>query len=1045
MKDITFEILKRRHASIIFLVILAVLGVSSLLQLGISLYPKTDKPKIQMYVACVGYTAADLYDNFASDLDVIVDSVEEAEKITAEYSDNRITYVFEFPWKYDSLDAKNKVYNITTRVNSVFEDEGDDVDDAQVKEMGGGSGFLSTALYSSNLSSVELYNEATNLLESRFKEKVIDADEINVYPVQELKADVVFDSPIMLSFNLNPQVIVDKIDARFTNESMGSFRDGNSQYALRYLADVDTIFDIGSMVVANVNKQDILLNDVANVNVRYDLPFNIYRANGESAVFIIAKPKQTGNIRTMAQDIQTVLSDALPHFSDKVSYEVFVDPAVFIDSAIQNVVNSALTGGLLAILVTLVFMGIPKNSIIVILSIPLSVIYSFILIKTFGISINIISLSGIALSVGMTVDVAIVLMENIHRHRIHSLKNNLNRPLYDIIVSSIAEVRMSAFAGVITSICVFLPLAFTAPLANAILGDLALCVVFILMSSLLVAFVSIPISAYYLFKNEHKADSLQSDSSGKPKNIFSKFNDFLENFSNKLMSFLTSNYERSLTFLMNSKALKVYFIVITIITLFFTLSFVMKLIPTEIMAKPDSNKIYIFGRNPQIDSVEKFLPAAEQVEKEVIDIIGEDKLANRFLETRGNTFMALLVTLKSTKDTNDIIDRLNMQLSSDEWTFHVQQWDPAQMPLPVSTSLKIRITGSDRLTVLGYMEQVQDIISKSDLYTSIWTNPPTKPNEELSLIARKEVLKELAIKDTSLSDLSKIYLSGTSLTLYENREEVRVKFQYPEIDNVNDVLNIQIPYDGTSLPLNHFFETIYTSNISRIVVENTQESYYIYANVASNSKDGATALAQKEAMIKNLVEKNITLDAGYNIMFIDAQEDTKLALNSLTGAFLLSVIFIFLVLAIQFNNYIYPLVIIIAIPLGLIGAILSLKIFNSTLSINSFLGIILLGGTAVNNSIMIVEFYLNRLKTCSQQDAIIESCKLRLAPILTSTMTTLLGMLPIAIALGDGSNVIQPLGIAVCGGLTFSTFFTLYLIPSVLSLLPKIELESTLN
>jgi HAE1 family hydrophobic/amphiphilic exporter-1 len=1058
MEDLTAILLKRRIATMIFVIIFFAVGLVAISQVPISFYPRTSKPTVRISVSASGFSAEDLFDLYSSKLDSVAKQIDVAEKISAEFYNNRISYIFEFPWGYDLEEARNKVFAIAPRVEAIFPDDAAGSFGSPTVSGGndGSAGFMSVALYSSELSHQELYLEAREILTSRFIDQVRDADSINISPVQILRADITFDPSAMVGLGLNPTSVIDKVGNRFQNQAMGNFNHVGRANTLRYLADAESVFDIGSIVVATINRTDIRLTDIADVNVRYDLPWSIYRANGDQAVFIVATPIQDGNIRTMALDIKNVLTESLEQFSKPVSFEIFVDPAEFIDDAILNVISAALQGGILTILVTLLLLGIPKNSLIVISAIPVSTVYAFIFIRLFDVSINLISLSGLAISVGMAIDASIVIMENIHRHRMESLKNNDGRTIFAILVQSIKEVRLSVIAGIFTSICVFLPLSFTAPLANAILGDLSFTVVFMLLSSLIVAYTLVPIIAYYLFRGDHGYKAPESAKKRRrPKaealnRYFVAFGKKLELFSERLMAKLTAIYTQAMYKLLASMKMRLIFIGATIVLFLLSIFVILRQIPSEIMPAPASNKIYIYASNSSLNSenASDLLEAFEPVEEQILTIVG-DKLVNRFFQTRGSANGSLLITIRSSRDTVALIDRLNDELSAEDWSFSISQWDPASMPLPTTWDFQLRISGPDRLQLVFYMEQIADVILRSKLYNQVSTSPSTTTTNQMTMRAKGQVINETGISDSYLTNYARIYLSGSTLTLSEGDENITANFRYPRVNTSDEVQNILIPYQGIGLPLSTFFDANFQEGISRIHLQQQQETWRVRARLAADLKAGNREINNRANQVKKMIEEQIDFAPGYFITYENGRAEIDGALASLMGALGLSITFIFLVLAVQFNSYKIPLIIASAIPFAIIGSLFSLYIGSmlpfiksSTLSINSLLGMILLSGTAINNSILIVDFYLNYEHISDKTEAIINASALRLAPILTSALTTILGMVPIALAIGDGSNVIQALGITVSGGLAVSTFFTLFMIPTILSLTARPKRES---
>ena len=1053
MADLTEMLLRRRRAAMVFIFIFLAMGIVSFFNIPVSFYPQVNKPRIAVRVKSSGQTAVDLYTRYSTDIDNIMDSIEDVEKITARYSINQIYYSIEFPWNYDIQDAKDKVYAISPRLEAVFPD--DNINNFRTPEIWAeteNSSNFTAALYSDTLTSEQLYQEAKNLLQGTLNRNVRFADSIWFVPIQRVAGEVHFDVAQMLKMNLTPEEVIDAVGDRYLDTTVGNFRDGNTSYSMRYLSDMKDIYELENVIVTTVGSQTIRLKDVANVSIEKSLPKRVYRVNGETAVIIGATSQPDGNIRTMSEDMRREILAALPSFSGKVSLEVVEDPAQFINQSLAGLVNSILQGSILAVAVTLLFLGVFKNAIIVIVSLPLSLIYSFVLMRVFGVSINLISLSGMALAVGMTVDAAVVIVENIHRHRTQQNERGDKVPLFQLITQSVKEVRLSIIASLLTSVCVFLPLAFTAALANALLGDLAKVVVFALITSLIVSLTAIPLLYYYLFRKNEKPIGQNHPRMQKWHEITSQ----IEQYSAIVTGFVKHYYGKILFWLLFGKKARKrqIWVLAGIAGLFFFSLLLFSTLKVELVSSPQSSLISLSARNTDYTEMVDFLEALDPITEQIQEILGKH-LRSMFMGTSSSSRANYVLTIDKRKNTPEMIERLESQLGADGWSFSVSQYDPATLPLPQIYALHLRITGPDRFKVLEYMEQLQDQIMRltnekrinkntkmpESLYLYVITDPSTMVSNELGLKLRPETLSYLNLKENVVVNTARVALTRIRLYMDHQGDEIRINFRYPPITNREEAMNILIPYNNTGIPLSHFFELESRIGIAGILVEDQQEVYNLKAMVRQDEFNPVTMNAYAKRVQKEVLD-NFQMEPGYAIVHVDAQKDLRVAINSLNVALLLSVLFIFLILAVQFNSYRLPIIISSTLPLGVAGAAIALFVGRSTLSINSVLGIILLGGIAVNNSIMIVDFYLHMPKSVSKEQAIYDACLLRITPILTSVLTTVLGMLPLALAIGDGSNVIQPLGIAVSGGLTISTLLTMISIPAILSLTKRPELDN---
>lgn len=1057
MADLTEMLLRRRRATVVFITILLVMGLVSFLNIPVTFYPQVNKPRLAIVIKGSGQTAADLYTRYSRDVDNIIDSIEDVEKITARYSINRVYYSVEFPWNYEVEKAKEKVFAISPRLKAVFPDDNiSGFSDPDIYVENNETSSFTAALYSDSLTSEQLYQETKSLLEGRLNQNVRFAESIWFVPVQRVTGEVHFDVATMLSLGLTPGQVIDTVGERYLDKSVGTFRDGSISYSVRYLADMEDIYQLENVIVTTIGSQAIRLKDVADVQIQKTLPSRVYRVNGETAVIIGASPPADGNIRTMSQDMQREIRKTLTSFSGAVSMEVVEDPAFFINQSLLGLISSIMQGAILAILVTLLFLGVFKNAVIVITALPLSLIYSFVLMRIFNVSINLISLSGMALAVGMTVDAAVVIVENIHRHRIEQKDKAKKIPLFQLISTSVKEVRLSVIASLLTSICVFMPLAFTAALANALLGDLAKVVVFSLITSLIVALTVIPLLYYYLFRREDRPQITNAEKLGPFRTKWIVISSKIEAISLIFTEKIKSYYEKILTWLLfhNNAKKNQIFTLLGIVGLFFLSLLLFSTLKVELVSSPQSSLISLSATNSDFTEITDLLEALEPINEQISHILGKH-LSSMFMGTSGSTRANYILTIDKRENTPKMIEKLESELGADGWTFSVAQYDPATLPLPRIFALHLRVIGPDRFKVLEYMEQLQDQIARltnekkisritglpENLYLYVITDPSTLVSNEIGLNLRPETLSYLNLNENVVINTARIALNRKRLYMDYEGDEIHINFRYPSIGTREDAMNILLPYNNTGIPLSHFFKAEARLGISSILVEDKQEVYNLKAMVRQEEFSPVIMNRYARRVQKEVLD-NFKMDPGYTIIQVDAQKDLRVAINSLNVALVLSVLFIFLILAVQFNSYRLPIIISSTLPLGVAGAAIALFIGRSTLSINSVLGIILLGGIAVNNSIMMIDFYLKMPATISKEKAIFDACLLRVIPILTSVLTTVLGMLPLALAIGDGSNMIQPLGIAVSGGLTISTLLTLVAIPAILALTKRPKLDN---
>ena len=1017
-------LIRKRLGVLLLFCLLAASGIYLVGHLSVQLYPRVNRPRLMTNIRHSGYSAVAFHEQYASDIEARLQAVEGLELLEARYGSNQSSFTLTFDWKSDADKVKADTEAVLNTINGNFPEELRNP--VQVRFFSGeNAGYLMLGLGSASVSPEDLYKLVKANAEPRLLQ-IQDMDLLEVFNVEDLKASVVLRRLDMLHHGVTIADVNAALQADSGTQSIGSLTEGLQRLSVSFAKDDPDLFDIGSLVVKQVGGTDVLLDSIADVDIRYTVPSATFVLDGSRGIQIICNPVDGGNISVMSREVQRTLSSLKSEglLPGDTEISALLDPAEYINRSMLSVLESLILGAVLAMVIVLLMLGEFRNSLLIGLSIPVSLILSFIPMYAFGVSLNLISLGGMALAVGMIVDASIVVMENIHRLRVDEKHAGDELHLKDLIIRATAEVRAPVIASALTSILVFFPLSFTAPLTNAILGDQAKVVVYTLGFSLAVSLTLVPIVAFLIYRNSDVRRKASDADRAK------------KNPSEIVLHLLEWGYSRSLRLVVSRKPVAISLLAAVSIVLALSVAFVLPRLPREIMSPPQSDRLIVFLQSTNDltsqEIVEGKLPEMNALIKEKLDAY----VARTYAEVRGR-FNRIFIVLKKTGDADFVTAELQKLFPSDnDWYYSILNWDPAELPLPRTNDLRIDFGGADETTLIPLLERARDLVTETGYYARVSTTPATGYTDELALTERREVAGKLTgYNESTLLSLVRRILGGTQTKTYEyDGLTVAARAVYPDADikgRVN-LANFLVPYKDSAVPLKHFFDFQVKSNISQIVSENGDLIFRIYANRMRGAP--ASEWLPLEAKTKEYLAANLTVPEGCTVAFMNPAEELDSAIRSLFVSLAVSIALIFLLLAFQFNSLAVPLVILAAVPLGFIGLIFSLFTFRSTLSLNSLLGAILLSGIVVNNSIILIDFFLVRRRETGKTEALVQSAVIRLRPILITSLTTVFGMLPIAIGLGEGSSVIKPLGIAVAGGLTVSTLLTLYVVPAIISL-----------
>jgi len=806
---------------------------------------------------------------------------------------------------------------------------------------------------------------------------------------------------------------VETIQARLGTDNLdlpaGIIGAGKNEFILKTTARFETPQEIGNLVMDYRGSRPIYLRDVARIRYRYDPERTVFKLNGKRTLGVSLRKKNDGNAASLAADAGYEIGRIRKEYPS-LAIDTIKDESRFIRVSIKNVVLDAILGSILAGFIIFLFLGNHKKAFIIIVSIPISVVTSFIFMRLFGLSINTISLGGLALAVGMIVDASIVMLENIERN----LALFPDKPRLELFQVATAEVVLPISAGVITTVVVFLPLAFLEGIASVLLGELALTIVFTASVSLVVSLTIVPLLIFSWTRGPAKQSRL-----ARP------FQDFIQRMQDK--------YERSLVYMLQKKQRAI--VVVSSMFLLFLVAMVLAgRLQTGLIPEPDEGEFRIETRLDPSTSVDTNKVFSEMIRrqlagipdiKDIYQVIGQS-MSLSFPEPNVTTSFVILKS--SSRPVKTIILDARTRLE--------------KLPIP-GLKFKIQQTSATEgvakpsLDITVYSDDLERLAEESGLLFEDFKNYPGLANLDLSIkpgktellfIPRREHLAFYQIPVASLASRLRAHYAGIKAgRLKVGDENFDIKIIYPDAD----LSPHQVPVNssgGQSLRLQQLVDFRLNPSPTSIKRMNQQRFAELKGDLLTGNKREfdryVAAVVEKRGRSKDTRVEQRGVSKGISESF-----------RSLGIALFLAIFLVYVVMGSQFNSFIQPFIISFTVPLAAIGVVLILWITRTPLNLNSFLGGVVLVGIVVDNGILIIDFINQKRKSLPFTEAIVSGSILRLRPILMTVLTTILGMLPLAIAWGEGAEALTPLARAVIGGLTFSTLTTLWVIPAFYFLL----------
>ena len=1011
------------------LAILTFIGIVSAMRLPVSLFPNSSKPSITM---CIGTNLAPetflvtYGETIESQLKNIKRDGLEVSKVSARYRARRTCYGTEFKWGGDPDLAMREVQAIAASLRGSLPLESRDR--IQVWTQSRSGGFLALSFYSPERSLTDLYH----ILEPAIGPKlaaVPDAQDPYLYNPQQNQVQIELKPEALASFGLLPARISYVLLQAVQSYGGGSLTTTGGSLVIDFPRAVESLNDLKLLQIPTSDGRSVSLGDIAHIDLTVPLDSTqIFKTSGNSSVILWASPKPGGNVKQMAEDIKLIIDDSLKTLPKDIQYRIIVDPSEFIRSAVGNVGREVAVAAGLAVFVLFLFVGNLKNVATAAIEIPLSLVLAFILMRLSGMNLNLISLGGLALSAGMNVDASVVVMENIFRHFEEVKDRHLNyEERWKLITEAVSEVRFSVIASTIASLVVFIPLAFTSDLTYAILGDLAKAVVFSHGFSAIVALILVPTIRLHIMK-----DGLSHE---KPSLLEMPLRRLEAAYANALAKYIQMPKTRGLVL----AGIAIFLVVLVM--------WVAPTLPREVIGKPDTDWMTVEVSATGNTLMRQMESRVDDVEQQLVTKLG-DRLLYTFTQIYRTDEGEIMLRLKDKTAMKKIIAELSDQFpNSPEVTYSFDEWNPAELPLPKPSDFLASIHGTDNAQMAEMARDISTAMQEEKIFTRVGTDPTLGSEDSIQVRPRTEQWTLLASQGINftqdmLADLSRTATGGqtlTTITLKGDRMNLFVKFPAGAVATAEDLGAFPVGVGGRILPLKALANISFAPADPPILHENGRIAFKVSGsgNPGETEKNKASAAKAKE-LVENWAKRKKTTSAAGRpkstsvISIEDPQIELTEAIHQLMIAVSLSIGLIFITMVFQFGSIMNSLLVLVAVPLGLIGVLVSLFVFKSTLSLNSMLGVILLNGVSVANSIILVDFLQRKVKEgIAPRLAAVEVARVRLRPILMTSMTTGLGMLPIALGFGEGGKILQPLGIAVAGGLGFSMVTTLFLVPSL--------------
>ena len=1046
---------ERRVTILMFTVAIVLFGLVSLSRLKVNLLPDISYPTVTVRTELTGAAPIEIENLLTKPIEEAAGVIRNVRLVRSVSRTGQSDVTLEFSWGTDmdiaGVDVREKIDILDLPIEAQrplllrF-----DPSSEPIMRLG----LLRKSEDGAEITSSEIGLKALRrLAEDRIKNE-LEAEEgtaaVKVSGGLEDEVQIQVDQQKISQLGISIQQIAQRIRAENVNLSGGSLEEGNQRFLVRTINEFQEVEDFESAIVANVAGQPIYLGDVATVKQGYKEREAITRVNGTESVELAVYKEGDANTVQVANRIDRRIEQIRKTLPDNLELVKIYDQSKFIASAINNVTTAAIFGGILAIIVLYGFLGDARATSIIAIAIPVSIVGTFLLMYTNEVSLNIMSLGGVALAVGMLVDNAIVVLENIFR------KREQGEDILQAARNGTLEVSGAVVAATLTTIAVFFPMVFISGIAGQLFRDQALTVTFALMFSLVVALTLIPMLA--ALGTASRYDDVKEDT---PAGWFTRAVAFVVRMFawlfdkvrwlfwlvlwapswilQRLYSAAANVYPAMLGWSLGHRST----VVSGAAAVFIGTMLLIPQLGTELIPQLSQGEFNVDLRlspGAPLTETDRAIQAAQRATRGIDDIdlsfsvAGTGNRLDANPVDAGENTGTLSITMKSgsgREQENTAMDTMRRELSrlpGVQYEFS----RPALMSF--ASPLQIEISGYDLDALAAVNQSIVTAMAASDRFTDI-KSTVEQGNPEIQIVFDQERAAKLGLAVRDIADRVVANVRGelaTRYTLQDKKIDVLVRSVDTRKASVDDLRKL-IVNPTAERPVT--LESVANISTSRGPSEVRRVAQERVALISANLGFGDLGAAATEA--RSIIDRT-TLPVGVSAIVSGQNQEMQDSFRSMQFALALAVFLVYLVMASQFESLIHPLVILFTIPLALVGAVLALFLTGTTVNVVAMIGVIMLAGIVVNNAIVLVDL-INQLRSegIAKTEAIMEAGRARLRPILMTTLTTALGLLPMAIGFGEGAEVRTPMAITVIGGLLVSTLLTLLVIPVVYSLLDR--------
>ncbi len=1004
--------------SIIFLII-TMLGVVSFSRLSIDLMPEITYPTISVSTSYGNVGPREMEELVTRPIEEALAAVQGVEEITSTSTEGRSSVRVAFTWGADLDVAANDVRD---RIDRILGRLPEDIERPMIRKFDLSAFPVVFFGISSNMNPLDLRQLLDDQVKYRL-ERVPGVASVGIYGGLNREIHVDLHATKIKALGLSTDAIIAALRSENRNIPAGLYKKGNMDVLIRTQGEYISLDEIRNTVITIRDGTPIQIKDVADIEDSWEEVRRLYRINGKPGLRISISKQSGANTVKVAEAVHAEVKQIMQDIP-QIEILPLLDTSVYIKQSINNVGNATLIGGILAIIILFLFMRNLSSTAIIATAIPISIVATFGLIYFGGFTLNLMTFGGLALGIGMLVDNSIVVLENIYRHR-----EDGQTPVASALGGT-SEVWSAILASTLTTLVVFIPVVFIRGMSGIMFQQMAYVVSFSLFCSLIVSLTLIPMLASRFLRYqpvEHYKDESRLHK------IYS--------WSEEIFRQVELRYGRMLLWALGHRKIVIF----STFTLFIFSLFLVRFIGVELMPAADEGEVRVNLETAVGSRLEIVNQAALTVENIIHKNVPE--MVSMFSNAGGGGWRSsgghtasISITLVPQKErkrsseqiANDLRKLLGVLPGVTIRTRAGQGLFLLRMGSSSTDRISVEVRGYDLETAQELAQKVNQVIKRVPGITDTKISREEGSPERVIRIDRQKAA-DLGLTVTRIGDALQTAVGGSPASYFrEGGKEYRILVRLSEEDRMDlaDLLDLTIVNNrGEPVILRNVVNTIPLEGPVRLERKDQERIITINANFTGRDMGSVIADIRKELL-------SVPVPKDFAILFGGDYEEQQKAFRELLFGFILAIFLVYMVMAGQFESFRDPFIVLFSIPMALIGIVVTLILLGTTFSLQAFIGCIMLAGIVVNNAILLVDYtnQLRRKAGMTLMEAIRQAGSRRLRPILMTTLTTVMGLTPLSLGLGEGGEAQAPLARVVIGGLLSSTLITLVLIPVVYSI-----------